>query len=354
MRPACLPGFMAATSRCLRRFLMAMLASCAASVAVAQPAQPAQAVAPAPAPPPAAAASAAPSDLCPPVAQAPTPEQMRHVQRDARDHGFLWRISKNGRNSWLYGTIHVGKLAWAAPGPRTTAALIAAQALVLELDLMDEQTLAQLASPPVAAPPAMPAAWQQRLQRQMGAACLPATALANQHPVMQAVTLTVLSARRDGLDPAFALEFVLGGFAREVRKPVLTLETPAQQLAALLPGDQRQVQEMAENTLAQLEDGRARTTLLRAARAWELGDLDDLSQYERWCNCADSPEDRAYLRRLNDERNVPMADRIDALHAGGQSLFVAVGALHMTGAKGLPRLMGQRGYRVERVAFQPL
>ena len=23
------------------------------------------------------------------------------------DHGFLWRVSKDGRSSWLYGTLHV-------------------------------------------------------------------------------------------------------------------------------------------------------------------------------------------------------------------------------------------------------
>jgi uncharacterized protein YbaP (TraB family) len=32
-------------------------------------------------------------------------------------------------------------------------------------------------------------------------------------------------------------------------------------------------------------------------------------------------------------------------------VFAAVGSLHMTGPKGLPRLLGQRGYTVERVKF---
>lgn len=312
-----------------------------------------------PPPPPAAPATAvsdtpASAEGCPPTAQAPTAAQIQAVQREARDHGFLWRISKNGRASWLYGTIHVGKLAWAVPGPRITEALMASQALALELDLMDEKVLAQLSAVPSREAPAMPAAWQSRLQRQLSAACLSPALLAAQHPVMQAVTLTVLSVRRDGLDPAYAQEFVLGGFARAAQKPVLSLETPAQQLAALLPGDQRRVLEMAEQTLTQLEEGQARSTLLRVARAWERGDLDELSQYERWCNCVDSAEDRAYLRQLNDERNLPMAERIDALHAGGQSVFVAVGALHMTGAQGLPHLMSRRGYQVERIAFKPL
>lgn len=301
-------------------------------------------------------ATAAPDEpaACPPVAQAPTAEQMQAVQRDARDHGFLWRISKGGRASYLYGTLHVGKLAWTVPGPRVMDALLNSQTLALELDLLDEQIVAQLSATMAAgtrAPPAMPAAWQTRMQRQMAAACLPAELLASQHPVMQAITLSVLAGRRDGLDPAFAQEFVLSGFARAVKKPVVSLETPHQQMAALLPAEAARARDMAEQGLAQVEEGRARTTLLRVAQVWERGDLDELTQYERWCDCITTADDAAQLRKLNDERNGPLAERIDALHAGGKTVFAAVGSLHMTGPHGLPKLMGQRGYTVERVRF---
>jgi hypothetical protein len=41
------------------------------------------------------------------------------------------------------------------------------------------------------------------------------------------------------------------------------------------------------------------------------------------------------------------------LHAQGQRVFAAVGALHMTGPNALPVLMAGRGYHVERVLLQP-
>ena len=62
-------------------------------------------------------------------------------------------------------------------------------------------------------------------------------------------------------------------------------------------------------------------------------------------------EDRAFLRRVNDERNLGLAERIDTLHGAGQRVFAAVGALHMTGPQALPALMVQRGYAVERIVF---
>lgn len=303
------------------------------------------------APPPAAAAS--PAD-CPPVAQAPTPEQVQANLQAARDRGFLWRIRKDGRSSWLYGTIHVGKLAWAFPGPRVREALVNAQSLALELDLTDPKVLEQLARSTAGDTRfKLPHAAQQRLAKQAEAACIGGEMLAGQHPVMQAITLTVLAARRDGLDPAFAQELALGGFARASAKPIVSLESAEQQAALLVPADAERATAIAEQTLAQLEQGASRAMLLRIAQAWEQGDLDELTKFEQWCGCIENEDDRRFLRRMNDERNGPMAERIDALHRGGRTVFAAVGSLHMTGPQGLPQLMQQRGYEVERVVFAP-
>jgi hypothetical protein len=91
--------------------------------------------------------------------------------------------------------------------------------------------------------------------------------------------------------------------------------------------------------------------LQRLAQAWETGDLAALEDYERWCECAATDADRDFLRKLNDERNAPLADAIEAQHQQGRRVFAAVGALHMTGPQSLPRLLAQRGFKVERVGF---
>ena len=59
------------------------------------------------------------------------------------------------------------------------------------------------------------------------------------------------------------------------------------------------------------------------------------------------------MARLLDARNPALAEGIDALHASGRRVFAAVGALHFIGPLGLTALLGQRGYRVERVAYRP-
>ena len=87
----------------------------------------------------------------------------------------------------------------------------------------------------------------------------------------------------------------------------------------------------------------------RLADAWADGRFSEIENYAQWCECADTAQDRAFLRRLNDERNAPMAERIEALHGEGKRVLVAVGALHMTGEQGLPRLMAARGFTVDRL-----
>jgi hypothetical protein len=60
---------------------------------------------------------------CPPTVEPPAPEQMQAAFDARRDHGFLWRITKDEHSSYLYGTLHIGKLAWLFPGEAVAKAL---------------------------------------------------------------------------------------------------------------------------------------------------------------------------------------------------------------------------------------
>ena len=300
--------------------------------------------------PPAAPAPVAAA--CPPVARAPTPQQVQDGMRDARDRGFLWRISKGGRTSYLYGTIHVGRLAWIFPGRTVAAALRETDTLALELDVLDPTTSSGVAAASAGAANApLPAPLAQRLQRQLAAACVPPAAVRDMPPVMQAVMLSLLAGRWDGLDAAYGQELALAGAARALQRPVAALETVQAQLRVIAPDDPAQTARLVEDTLDLLERDRVRPVLARLGTAWESGNLDELERYEQWCECADSAEERAFLHRLNDDRNPSMAERLHALHDQGKRVFAAVGALHMTGANALPKLMAERGFTVERIVF---
>ncbi len=291
---------------------------------------------------------------CPPPLALPSGEALAEAQQQARDRGFLWRLSRDGRDSYLFGTLHVGRLAWSAPGPRLMQALRDTDLVALELDPLDPQTSRgfALAMERVAMPQrALGDAVRQRIQRLAERACLPAQVLQGQHPLMQVMQLTVLEARHERLEPFFAQEVMLSLAATRMKRQVLSLETPAQQVAALLPPDASHLGEDLDRALRQIEEGRARTVLRRLAQVWEDGDLQALRDYAAWCDCQHDEHDRATFARLNDQRNAHLATRIAELHARNLKVFAAVGALHMTGPLALTLLLEQQGFRVERVVL---
>lgn len=289
---------------------------------------------------------------CPPPPTEPGAEQLARLMQEARDRGLLWRVERDGRRSYLYGTIHVARLAWAAPGPQLRRALGEVGTLALEMDPADPALPAQLRELGRQDAGPLPPALAERLAREVDRACVPPGSLAALPPLMQAAALATLSGRRDGLEPAYGIDAALSGFGHAAGKRVVALETLASQIEALQgPGGRDRVP-FIEQTLQALERDEARPMVRQLAEAWAAGDLEAIEGYPAWCRCMDTEADRALMRRLLDERNLAMARRIEALHREG-SVLAAVGTLHLIGPQGLPALMARQGFRVERVRFAP-
>lgn len=163
-----------------------------------------------------------------------------------------------------------------------------------------------------------------------------------------------MAGRWEGLDASYAIDAVLAGIGHGAKKNMVSLETPEAQLQMLQMQTSEETISYVEDGLAELESGRARASFKRIAKVWADADYAGLAHYEEWCDCLNTADEREEMKRLLDERNPNLADRIDALHASGKRVFAAVGSLHMFGPLGLPTLMEKRGYRVERVDLEPL
>jgi uncharacterized protein YbaP (TraB family) len=290
---------------------------------------------------------------CPPDPQAPTRDEALAAMRNATDSGFLWKATKGGHSSWLYGTIHVAQRSWMVPGPHVLKALQASDVIALELDPTDPDINARLQRAIVRRPgaPELSPALEARLRAQMAAECLAPSLLEGLRPEMRAVTVEVMGGRRIGLFPAFGIDVVIAGMGRGMKKPIRSLETPESQASLLVSDDPRETEHSVSDILDELESGNAPRILGRLASDWHRGDLDDLGTYADWCGCLSTPEQRADFVKLVDDRNPLMASRIAQWHAEGTSLFVAVGTLHMLGDNGLPALLRARGFVVDRVTY---
>lgn len=300
---------------------------------------------------PLAAQAADAASACPPASVPLTAESLNAGIRSAKDHGFLWRVTKNGRSSYLYGTIHAARAEWMFPGPVTLDALRASDTLALELDVLDPDVQRRRQRLPLLGDARREAALASRIERQLKAECADVETFAKLAPEFQIASLSVMAARRDGLDPANAIDLVLAVLAREFGKPVASLETPELQMQALQMPSQAETIDLVTSGLDDLESGRTRPMLNRIAKVWTDGNYAELSRFESWCNCVDTATERAAMKRLLDDRNPLLAASIDNLHSGGTRVFAAVGSLHMIGPKGLPALLRQRGYRVEQGDF---
>src|SRR5262249_19081351 len=282
--------------------------------------------------------------VCPPSAVVPTEDQLQDALRNARDHGALWRLEKDGRQSYLYGTIHIANLDWAMPGPTVIRALRDAATIAIEADPGDPATGAGMAAPQKThEAPTLPPELVGRLRAQAARACEPWETLQTMPPMMIITRLTLLDARWDGLHTDYAIEAVLAGFARRTGKNLTTPETNSLPRPAIVAGSPAEQAIEVDQRLAAVENGSARKAMAVIANAWASGDLETLARlYE--------PADaRAALARMAGSRNPAIASRIDELHRDGRPLFAAVGILHMVGDAALPKLLARRGFTVERV-----
>lgn len=297
-----------------------------------------------------ATALAAPADAasCPPQPAPPNRELMQKAQQQATDRGFLWRVSRDGRDSFLYGTIHAGRADWFALGPQAEASLFRTGALALEIDVTDPAVLAVLLGAMQGPPRALPAELMLSLRSAWAAECLPAEDLDRGAAEFHVMRLAVAHAQRQGLFPLYGAESVLLMRSLGRQRPVVGLESAQTQLSALLARNDEEAATMVRDSLAELKRPDAVRSLERLAKAWAGRDLKDLETYADWCDCLNTPTEREAYARLVDGRNPGMVDAIERLHAS-VSVFAAVGALHLVGPQGLPALLKARGFVVTRV-----
>jgi len=286
--------------------------------------------------------------VCPPAAVVPTQDELQDAIRRAQDRGALWRFEKDGRHGYLYGTIHIANLHWAMPGPTIGRALRESETVAIEADPGDPATGTGMAAPqrPQEAP-SIPASLLDRLRGQAARACEPWETFETMPPLMIVTRLTLLDARWEGLHTDYSIEAVLAAFARKTSKNLALLETVAIQRAAVVSGSPVEQAVEVDRRLMALENGSARQAMTVIANAWARGDLDTLRRL------FSPPDARASLDRMAGSRNPGIASRIDELHRGGQRIFAAAGILHMVGDTALPKLLAERGFKVERVPLGP-
>ncbi|UJW85931.1 TraB/GumN family protein [Devosia sp. SL43] len=260
----------------------------------------------------------------------------------------MWKISDADSRIWLFGSIHMMPEGQDWRTPAFDQVLAKAERVYFETDMSAEQQAI------IGAEAFLRGVYtdgtlltdvlddeQEKLLREVAADIgLPIGPVLAMRPWMAAQAITAPMLVQSG--------FVSDGVELQLLSEISpdrrgAFETGTQQLDVLASGPEASdvaLLMQALETLPELQE-----SLFEMLDLWATGDVEQLD--ELMINELSSVEGMA--DRLLYERNQNWMTPIEAMLAGNESTLVIVGAAHLSGDQGVPTLLEEAGYTVERV-----
>ena len=271
------------------------------------------------------------------------------VRGDAFEHGLLWEVSRPGSPpSHLFGTMHVADPRLLTLPPAAARAFSAARTYVLEM-FPDEAVAHRFSE-------AGRLDGGQRLSALLASESFEALAgrLASRGMARERVdqlkpwAALLIATATDGASGE-SIDLALYVQARFANKRIEELDSVDEQIAVF--DDLPQATQLALLELALARHEALHAELEESIRAYLRGDLTALMALARR-NGGGTPAGAAHQalleKKIIHDRSVVMAYRAQPhLRRGGA--FVAVGALHLYGDKGMLALLREDGWQVRRI-----
>ena len=268
---------------------------------------------------------------------------------------LIWEVRSPTTTVYLFGTIHVGARKMYPLSPAVEHAYAASRLLALEADPTDQAVALAAIQHSAYAPPDNLAkhispALMEDVKKAAPALGLPIEYARAMRPHLLSMTMAMMEIGREGYDPSLGLDMHFARRAKQEGKSIIELESIPGQLA-LLDSFSPDLQEaMLRATVDSIGDGSLANDLRDLVSAWTTGDANGLATQLDKETEGLSPAQVAEMReRLYDARNREMADKIVAMLAGNDTVFVAVGAGHLLGSAGFVELLRQKGYALKRL-----
>lgn len=267
----------------------------------------------------------------------------------AFDKGLLWRVEKAGAApSYVFGTVHLADKRVTALPEAVRKHFDAAGSFTMEVSPDQSNVMALAARMVYLDGRDLPGAIGEELFRKL------APLVANLGLPAEMVRLfrpwaMVMLLQMPQQQPEDVLDFVLQRMATQQGKSLGYLETVDEQVAAFEGLSEEEQVVLLKHTVETYHELKAQTEkLLQAYLQRDLGLMWQLGEAE----VAQRPElksvKQAFDRRLLFDRNTRMVSRMQPQLKAGAA-FIAVGALHLYGEKGVLNLLARDGYRLTRV-----
>ena len=262
------------------------------------------------------------------------------------NHHVFWAVKGQHNTVYFLGSVHMLKAADRELPPEIMRAYAQSKTLVMELNLSDVNADALLGagleSATLPAGQSLAEVIGPDLYRVLLAHAEPLgldpDMLAHFRPWFAALLLEQLSLAQAGFDASTGVDLQLTKRAEQDHKPIVALETVAEQLGIFASLSREQQREYLRSTLHELDT--ASTDTANLVQAWQHGDTAALARLLRAAS-ADSP---TLFRMLTTDRNRKWLPTITALLSDDHDDLVIVGALHLIGNDGLIELLKRAGY----------
>lgn len=265
---------------------------------------------------------------------------------------FLWEVSSMTNRVYLYGTVHAGKKEWfPLPGP-VEAAFMDAKILAVEADVTNVEAMGKTTSATTYEPPDSLSKHVSGRDWERFRKLLPRYRLAESHmaqlkPFMAVSMLVFSEWARLGYLPQLGIDAYLITQARKAKKPVVEVEGVEVQVKLMDSLTEAENRLIFEGTLTALESGLTGDQITGMVNAWQSGDPELMLEIARKYN-EEVPGARAFEEKFIWSRHEDMARKIEGYLASKDRHFVAVGALHLAGPRGLVEMLRKRGYIVRQ------
>lgn len=261
---------------------------------------------------------------------------------------LLYRVTGNslGHPSYIFGTFHAICSADMVPFESLDTYLSQSDQLMMEID-MDDAGEMQSMTKAIIIPegrtlkdlltPEQFAKVDEMTKDLLG---YPVESLKRVKPSMLTV-MALTSPKAIGCTPtAYDLLFVKAAIAK--KKPIVGLETVASQVKVI---DSKPLQKQANDLYEMaLNPQKAINELKQVMAVYKLRDPDRLLKLTNRL----TTDDKKFQARLINERNAAWISKLEIAFTE-KPTFVAVGAGHLGGDKGVIRLLRKKGYRIEPI-----
>jgi hypothetical protein len=267
---------------------------------------------------------------------------------------FLWEVSSLTNKVYLFGTVHAGKKDWYPLAPAIENAFTDSDVLVVEADVTNEQAMRASADALTYKAPDqlknhVPPEQYARLVKLLPRYRFFESDVAPVKPFMAVSLLVFAEWARSGFQPGQGVDNYLIRKAQAEAKPIVEIEGVAAQVALMDSLTEKQVQDLFKGTLDALEEDLTTEQIKGLVNTWQAGDPQGLLDVARRYNdkVAGAAE---FEEKFIWQRHAEMLKKIEGwLNDSRKRHFIAVGALHLAGPRGLVELLRKRGYIVKQL-----